>query len=116
MSDIKECKEYKENIKNFDQRLTQLIKDVSEKGTDIQSRYQQTDDEELAVVADLYRGFCTELKEVRKNSDQFSRIASSLESRLKRLKAAKPGFFERLFHRKRLKAVRKQLKAAKVAP
>ena len=114
MSDIKECRQYKENIKNFDQRLTRLIKDVSEKGTDMQSLYQQTDDEELAAIADLYRVFCEELKGTRKNSDQFSRIATALESRLKRLKAAKPGFFERLFHRKRLKAVKKQLKAAKV--
>tara|TARA_R100001594_G_scaffold90862_1_gene125232 strand:+ start:617 stop:943 length:327 start_codon:yes stop_codon:yes gene_type:complete len=104
MNDIKKCKQDLETIKSFDERIVKLIKDVSEKGAEIQSQYQQSDDEELALVAELFTNLCAELKQVRKNTDQHSRIASSLGARLKKLKSLKPSFFQRLFLRKRIAA------------
>tara|TARA_R100000664_G_scaffold33421_1_gene50483 strand:+ start:1529 stop:1858 length:330 start_codon:yes stop_codon:yes gene_type:complete len=106
MSDIKKCKQDLETIKNFDQRLIRLIKDVSEKGAEIQSQYQQSDDEELAVIAEMLTGLCSDLKQVRKKTDEYSKITSLLRSRFKKLKFAKPSFFQRLFSRKQVRAAR----------
>ena len=102
MSKIKECKQYIEKVKSFDQRLTKLIKDISEHSSIFQSLYQQSDDEEMAAIAEKYNALCSELKGVRKRTDQHSQILSELNSRLKRLKSLKPSLFQRLFLRKRI--------------
>ena len=106
MNPIKECKQDLERLKDFDQRVARLIKEVSEHGAVFQSRYQQSDDEQLAIVGELYTGLCVELKELRKNTNQHSRISSELNSRLKRLKSLRPNLFQRLFLRKRIRAAR----------
>tara|TARA_R100000664_G_C2727707_1_gene119162 strand:+ start:592 stop:921 length:330 start_codon:yes stop_codon:yes gene_type:complete len=106
MKTIKQCKQDQQALKEFDRRLQALIKDVSEQGADFQSRYQQSDDEELAVVQELYISLCGELKSVRKSTDISSRLSTTLASRLTRLKSMRPTLWQKLFSRKRLNAAK----------
>ena len=106
MNLIKQTKQDQATLREIDQRIQILIKDISEHGAEFQSRYQQSDDEEFAVAQEFYLKICAELKEVRKGTDQYSRLSQSLMSRVKRLKSLRPTLWQRLFSRKRLNAAK----------
>ena len=103
MNPIRECKQDRSNLKEFDQRLVRLIKDIAEEAGDLRSRNLQRDDEDLGVAYDHYRALLEQLKDARTHTSKTGRLVHHFKARLVTLKAQRPKLFDRVFRRRRLK-------------
>ena len=103
MKAIRECRQDIKNIKEFDQRLARLIKDIAEEAGDLRSRNIQRYDEDLGIAYDQYRVFVEQLKDARIHTNRNGHLTHHLKARLVTLKAQRPKLFDRVFRRRRLK-------------
>ena len=103
MNSIRECKQDRKDLQDFDQRLARLIKDIAETAGDLRGRNIQRDDEDLAIAYEQYRELVAQLKEARMQTCPHGRLTNHFKARLVTLKARRPSLLDRLFRRQRLK-------------